>query len=101
MIPFFHFLVKEITFKASFSYTDDDFRSVVDMFKAGPILPNRQLQWRLLRDFAGTFKNVERLVTSRILLEDVVKKGFEELVTNTNSHIKILVTPIHDNLAHS
>jgi len=82
VVPFMHFLCKEITLKGSFSYTDDDFRSVVDMFKA------------------GTFKGLEKLVTSRIILEDVVKKGFEELVNNKDSHVKILVTPKSDNLKH-
>ena len=32
------------------------------------------------------------MVTSRINLDDVVDKGFEELITNKGNHIKILVT---------
>lgn len=39
------------------------------------------------------FKGIEKLVTSRIYLDDVVEKDFEELVTNKDAHIKILVTP--------
>lgn len=44
----------------------------------------------------GRYKDVEKLITSRILLEDVVRGGFEELVTNKDSHVKILVTPRRD-----
>ena len=33
------------------------------------------------------------MVTSRISVEDVVAKGFEELINNKDEHIKILVTP--------
>lgn len=41
----------------------------------------------------GKFDSVSKMVTSRIALEDVVHKGFEELVSNKDDHIKILVTP--------
>ena len=33
------------------------------------------------------------MVTSRISLEDVVEKGFTELIENKDEHVKILVTP--------
>lgn len=33
------------------------------------------------------------MVTSRIGLDDVSQRGFEELVQNKDHHIKILVTP--------
>lgn len=38
------------------------------------------------------------MVTSRILLEDVVGKGFLELIEKKDDHIKILVTPKKENL---
>jgi (R,R)-butanediol dehydrogenase / meso-butanediol dehydrogenase / diacetyl reductase len=41
----------------------------------------------------GLFKGIDKLVTRRIGLEDVVAKGFEELTNNKDSQIKILVTP--------
>jgi hypothetical protein len=34
-IPFKHYLLKEITTKCSFAYTDDDFKETVDAFLAG------------------------------------------------------------------
>lgn len=43
--------------------------------------------------FAGKYKGYEKLVTSRISLEDVVAKGFEELVNNKDNHIKIMISP--------
>jgi len=33
------------------------------------------------------------MMTSRISLEDVVSKGFEELVNNKDDQIKILISP--------
>jgi hypothetical protein len=32
------------------------------------------------------------MVSSRIYVDDIVGKGFEELVTNKDQHVKILVT---------
>lgn len=32
------------------------------------------------------------MVTSRIHIDDIAKKGFEELVNNKDQHIKIMVT---------
>jgi threonine dehydrogenase-like Zn-dependent dehydrogenase len=42
---------------------------------------------------AGKFKGYEKMVTDRILLEDVVTKGFEQLINRKDDHIKIMVTP--------
>jgi (R,R)-butanediol dehydrogenase/meso-butanediol dehydrogenase/diacetyl reductase len=36
------------------------------------------------------------MVTSKIYIDDIVTKGFEELVNNKDQHIKILVTPHKD-----
>lgn len=33
------------------------------------------------------------MITSRIHVDDVVTKGFDELIKNKDQHIKILVTP--------
>ena len=38
------------------------------------------------------------MVTGRIALEDVIEKGFEEIIKNKDFHVKILVTPKLDNL---
>jgi hypothetical protein len=46
----------------------------------------------------GKFKGIEKLVTSRILLEDLVDKGLWELIKRKDDHIKILVTPKRENL---
>ncbi|KAH8809290.1 threonine dehydrogenase [Xylogone sp. PMI_703] len=68
-------LVKELVLKSSLAYDDKDFRETVEAF------------------VAGKFKDIGNMITSRISLEDVVEKGFEELLTNRDGHIKILVTP--------
>ena len=74
-VPLGFCMMKEITVKMSFAYNDEDFSKTVQGF------------------IDGKFKGVEKMVTSRIGLEDIVEKGFEELVTNKDEHIKILVTP--------
>ena len=33
------------------------------------------------------------MVTARIGLDDVVQKGFEQLIQNKDQHVKILVSP--------
>lgn len=47
----------------------------------------------------GKFHGVEKMITSRILLQDLREKGFEELVNNKDQHVKIVVTPKEENLA--
>ncbi|KAF2124076.1 threonine dehydrogenase, partial [Dothidotthia symphoricarpi CBS 119687] len=75
VIPFIAFIKKEIAIKCSLAYDDEDFKETVDAF------------------VAGEFKGVETMVTSRIHLDDISEKGFDELVTNKDDHVKILVTP--------
>ncbi|KAF1816931.1 L-iditol 2-dehydrogenase [Eremomyces bilateralis CBS 781.70] len=74
-VPMEFFQLKEIVFRASMSYDEEDFVEVVKDFTT------------------GRFPAVEDMVTSRIKLEDVAQRGFEELVQNKDYHIKILVTP--------
>jgi hypothetical protein len=38
------------------------------------------------------------MVTSRIYIDDISTKGFNELVTNKDEHIKIMVTTHKDKL---
>jgi threonine dehydrogenase-like Zn-dependent dehydrogenase len=59
----------------SMVYTEDDFKETVEAF------------------VKGEFQGIERMVTSRIALEDIVEQGFEALVKEKDKHIKILVTP--------
>lgn len=56
-------------------YTEEDFRETVEAF--------------VKEEFDG----IEKMVTSRIALEDIVEHGFEALVHEKEKHIKILVTP--------
>ncbi|KAL2833286.1 GroES-like protein [Aspergillus cavernicola] len=72
-IPLGPFMRKEITYKSSMAYDQGDFKETVEAF------------------VAGRFKGIEKMITRRITLEDIVEKGFEELV-KPNDHIKILGT---------
>jgi hypothetical protein len=42
---------------------------------------------------AGALKGYEKMVTSRISIEDTKQKGFEELVNNKDDQVKILISP--------
>lgn len=35
--------------------------------------------------------NTEKMITARILLEDAVEKGFQELIDHRDRHCKILI----------
>lgn len=74
-VPFLPFMDKELNMTSSKVYSDDEFRETVDEFAK------------------GSFKGYEKMVTSRIRLEDIAEKGFEALVKHRDEHIKILVTP--------
>lgn len=52
----------------------------------------------ILNNSIGDFKGVENMVTSRIYIDDISSKGFEELVTNKDQHVKIMVTTHKDKL---
>ncbi|KIX07220.1 chlorophyll synthesis pathway protein BchC [Rhinocladiella mackenziei CBS 650.93] len=75
MIEFFTFFLKEIKIISSCCYNEEDFREVMKLIGQ------------------GHFKGYEKMVTSRISLEDLVPKGFEELVNNRDDQIKILISP--------
>ncbi|KAL2829602.1 chaperonin 10-like protein [Aspergillus pseudoustus] len=79
-VPLGPFMQKEITYKSSLAYDQEDFRETVDAF------------------LKGRFNGVENMITRRIALEDIVAKGVEELV-RPNEHIKILASPKLSNLA--
>ncbi|KAK5053897.1 hypothetical protein LTR84_001859 [Exophiala bonariae] len=74
-IPFYQFFLKEIKIFSSCCYNKQDFEDVV----------------RLIGQ--GKFPGYQNMVTDRISVEDIVSKGFEELVNNKDDHIKILVSP--------
>lgn len=56
------------------AYTVDDFQGVCALLNNGAI-------------------TAEPMITGKIELDDIVEKGFEELVNNKDAHIKILVKP--------
>ncbi|KAF1997283.1 threonine dehydrogenase [Amniculicola lignicola CBS 123094] len=78
--PWVPLMMKELTIKSSMAYNDRHFKETVDTF------------------IAGRFKGIENMVTSRIYIDDISTKGFDELVTNKDKHIKILVTTHRDKL---
>ncbi|KAF2834666.1 threonine dehydrogenase [Patellaria atrata CBS 101060] len=77
-VPFGLFMFKEVTIKPSFAYDDVDFSETMEAFNE------------------GKFKGLEQMVTSRIRLEDILEKGYKELIENKDEHIKILVSPKAD-----
>jgi len=41
----------------------------------------------------GKYAGAEKMITSRISLDDIAVKGFDELITKKDEHVKILATP--------
>lgn len=74
-IPCWTLLQKHITLKGTLIMGDGDFAEVM----------------QLIAD--GRLSGYEKMITSRIALNDIVTKGFEELIANRDSHIKVLVDP--------
>ncbi|KXT05989.1 hypothetical protein AC578_308 [Pseudocercospora eumusae] len=74
-IPCWKFLHKHITMKGTLIFGDDDMEEVMEMMVNGKL------------------KGYEKMITGRIALDDIVEKGFKELINNKDEHIKILVQP--------
>jgi threonine dehydrogenase-like Zn-dependent dehydrogenase len=89
-LPFYPFFLKEIKIFSSCCYNKQDFEDVMGLIGQGETLifehDNKLMS-------PGKFPGYESMVTDRISLEDIVSKGFEELVNNKDDHIKILVSP--------
>lgn len=92
-LPLGPFLWKDLIYKCSLAYDERDFKETVDAFVSGEFLSKRLTI--LIKP--GRFKGVEKMITKRVILEDIVEKGFKELV-KPNDHIKILATPKHANI---
>jgi threonine dehydrogenase-like Zn-dependent dehydrogenase len=74
-VPFYPFFLKEVKIHSSCCYNEADFREVMAMVSRGEL------------------KGFEKMVTSRIALEDVVDKGLLELINNKDEQVKILISP--------
>ncbi|KAJ4298879.1 hypothetical protein N0V90_004122 [Kalmusia sp. IMI 367209] len=96
VIPVMHLLMKEISLKASITYNDCAFKNTVDAFVAGQSSFVGHVG--NANGVLGKFDGIESMVTSRIHIDNIVEKGFEELVRNKDQHIKIMVTPRKDRL---
>ena len=90
IIPFAHFMLKDVTIRGSVVYDDEDFAEVMQMVAEGEMIFPAT---RRADSYSGRFAGFESLVTARIGLEDLVEKGIKELISNKDKHIKILVTP--------
>lgn len=69
------------------------------LMHSSQVRPNTEAPYwskNVLMTVAGKFKGVEKMVTSRIYIDDIATKGFDELVMNKDKHIKILVTTHED-----
>ncbi|KIW77168.1 chlorophyll synthesis pathway protein BchC [Fonsecaea pedrosoi CBS 271.37] len=74
-VPLVGWMSKEITLEAALAYSDEDFRGVVDDF------------------VAGKFQGAEKMITSRIVLNDFVQQGLQQLLDSKDACVKVLVTP--------
>ena len=74
-INLFPVVCKEISIKGAFSHIYD-----VDFSEAVALLGEEKIE-------------AEPLITSRIGIDDLVERGFEELLRNKDEHLKILISP--------
>ncbi|KAH7021482.1 threonine dehydrogenase [Microdochium trichocladiopsis] len=74
-LPSLAFILKELTYRAFLAYGEKDFAETVAAFTA------------------GRFKGVEKMITSRLSLDEIVDKGFEVLIGDSQDEIKILASP--------
>ena len=89
--PFGPFLMKEITLRTSMVYSCEDFREVMECINQGELLyPGFHMMLTIL---TGRYPGLERMVTGKISLDDLVSKGLKQLAESREGHIKILVTP--------
>lgn len=68
-------ITKEITIRFSLAYNNNDFAAVVADF------------------IAGKYAGCGSMITARISMDDLVEKGFQELLNNMDQHCKIVATP--------
>jgi len=68
------FMFKHINIRSAIIFSDEDFKETMQMLADGKLV------------------GYEKLITGRIRLEDIVEKGFNELINNKDEHIKILVS---------
>ena len=73
-LPMQFVFFRELAIKFSLGNNDNDYRDVVEDFAA------------------GKFKGAEALITRRLPVEDLAKKGLEELIRNKDDHVKIVAT---------
>jgi threonine dehydrogenase-like Zn-dependent dehydrogenase len=69
------FLAKQLKWIGSAVYAEGEFQEVIDAIESGQI------------------EKPERLITSRISLEDSIIKGFDTLLSGNDKDVKILVSP--------
>ncbi|KAH7564387.1 hypothetical protein BM1_01434 [Bipolaris maydis] len=74
-LPMAEWYSREISVVASVAYNDVDFEEVVNDFNE------------------GKFKGVEKMVSSRIQLDQFVREGLEALIANRETLLKVLVEP--------
>lgn len=67
-------MFKHINIRSAIIFSDEDFKETMQLLAEGKLV------------------GYEKLVTGRIPLEDIVEKGFKELIHNKDEHIKILVS---------
>lgn len=89
-LQFERFIPKELTLKSFLAYDRIDFAETVAAFVEGKNAHPQQLQILIWYLRIGKFEGVERMITRRVTLDNVVDKGFKELVENPDEHIKIL-----------
>lgn len=91
-------MVKELTYKCFISYDETDFQATVAAFVDGKLDASTSLSCDfsepgLTLSVSGKFHGVEKMISRRLPLEEIVEKGFQALVDSPEEYIKIIATP--------
>lgn len=78
---------KESSYTAVLAYRDKDFAAVIENLSTGR--PSSALS-KMHADGTGAI-SPKNMITSKIRLDDIVKGGFEKLITDKENQVKILV----------
>lgn len=66
---------------------------VADEFRCAGVICYKNNHQPALEALAQGKIKLDGFVTGKAALKDVIKNGFEELIQNNESHVKILVSP--------
>lgn len=93
-IAIWKFIAKHVTIKRCLTFNKEDLAETMDLMANGKErVLLRSDKCEIADTHVGKLKGYKKMFTSRIVVDDIVQDGFEELVNNKQKHVKVLVSP--------